>query len=187
MEEVPVTPSDSQSVMILQMEKKLNSLWFRRRKAQDKLCTISSNQYWDWLTYVDVIIPNLSRMQDDYLTDWEILKMKELYFWQLQELSGQGVAHLLFGWLITYPLMGPMFKSHAYNYLYRFPVAASIAFFLSVQASNWQRPGKSFHELMAQPAPHGSYLRRSIKVRRKNKRPIGTLPCVVEPIELIIA
>ena len=39
----------------------------------------------------------------------------------------------------------------------------TFATFLGVQASNWQRPSKAFHEIMSQPAPHGSYLRRSLK------------------------
>jgi hypothetical protein len=89
--------------------------------------------------------------------------MKELYFWQLQEMSGQFVAHVIFGWALTYPLMGPIVKSHMHGWMLRFPVAMTVATFLGVQASNWQRPSKTFHELMSQPAPHGSYLRRSIK------------------------
>lgn len=45
----------------------------------------------------------------------------------------------------------------------RFPIAMTVATFLGVQAANWQRPSRVFHEVMAQPAPHGSYLRRSLK------------------------
>mmetsp|Transcript_37296 Transcript_37296/g.35901 ORF Transcript_37296/g.35901 Transcript_37296/m.35901 type:complete len:85 (+) Transcript_37296:235-489(+) len=37
------------------------------------------------------------------------------------------------------------------------------ATFLGVQGSYWYRPSKPFHELVCQPAPHGSYLRRSLK------------------------
>jgi len=55
------------------MEKKLNPIPFWRRFKRDNFCTLSSNSYWDWLQYVD----------DDYLTEWEILKMKELYFWEM--------------------------------------------------------------------------------------------------------
>ena len=92
--------------------------------------------------------------------------MKELYFWQLQEMSGQAVAHVIIGWGLTFPFMGPIVKSSAHGWYLRFPVAMTFATFLSVQASNWQRPCKTFHEIMAQPAPHGSYLRRTLKVRR---------------------
>ena len=64
------------------MEKKLNNQspqWFKYLNRQDKSYSkISIAQYWDWLTYLD----------DDYLTDYEIVRMKELYYWQLQELSG---------------------------------------------------------------------------------------------------
>ena len=70
---------------------------------------------------------------------------------------------MIFGWALTYPLMGPIVKSSVHGWMLRFPVAATVATFLGVQASNWQRPSKVFHEIMAQPAPHGSYLRRSLK------------------------
>ena len=78
-------------------------------------------------------------------------------------MSGQFVAHVLFGWALTYPFMGPIVKSSLHGWMLRFPVAMTFATFLGVQASNWQRPSKAFHEIMSQPAPHGSYLRRSIK------------------------
>ena len=47
--------SDSQSRVILEMERKLNSqVFWRRLWKRDKFCTISTSQYWDWLTYIDV-------------------------------------------------------------------------------------------------------------------------------------
>jgi len=47
--------SDSQSTVILEMERKLNSKAFWRRLwKNDKFCSISTAQYWDWLTYIDV-------------------------------------------------------------------------------------------------------------------------------------
>jgi hypothetical protein len=68
--------------MMMSMEKKLNGqspFWFKFKNRRDKqLSKISVAQYWDFLTYLD----------DDYLTDYEIVRMKELYYWQLQELSG---------------------------------------------------------------------------------------------------
>ncbi len=78
-------------------------------------------------------------------------------------MSGQAVAHVLVAWGLTYPLMGPIVKSSAHGWMLRFPVAMTIATFLGLQASNWGRPSRVFHEIMSQPAPHGSYLRRSIK------------------------
>ena len=89
--------------------------------------------------------------------------MKELYLTQLQELSGQFIAHLAFGWLMTFPLMGPIVRSSTHGWMLRFPPTLCIASFMGVQASNWQRPSRPFHEIMAQPAPHGSYLRRSVR------------------------
>jgi len=40
------------------MEKKLNPKWYWRRLwTKDNLCTITTAQYWDWLTYIDVRFP----------------------------------------------------------------------------------------------------------------------------------
>ncbi len=38
-----------------------------------------------------------------------------------------------------------------------------IATFLNVQSANWARPNQYFHEIVSQPAPHGTYVRRSLK------------------------
>ena len=129
--------------MIMQMEQKLNpSGWglfkyFNRRdKAQAK---ISTAQYWDWLTYID----------DDYLTDYEVLKMKELYYWQLQELSGQFVAHTAIGWGLCYPLCRPIIKGALVGWMIRLPFALTFGTFLGVQAAAWERPSKAFHELVS--------------------------------------
>jgi len=89
--------------------------------------------------------------------------MKKLYYQQLQELSGQFVLHVTCGYLISFPLLGPITKSSAHGYYLRLPVALTCSMFLGVQASHWQRPNKIYHELMSQPAPHGSYVRRSIR------------------------
>ncbi len=41
--------------MIMSMERLLNPAWFNKRAKADKmLCTLSSSQYWDLLTYIDV-------------------------------------------------------------------------------------------------------------------------------------
>ena len=148
---------EKQSLMIMTMEKKLNpNSWalFKYFNRSDKnIAKISTAQYWDWLTYID----------DDYLTDYEVLKMKELYHRQLQELSGQFVAHSLVGWFMCYPLCGPIVKGPHVGWMLRLPFALTFATFLGVQASAWERKNKTFHELISQPAPHGSYLRRTCK------------------------
>ncbi len=47
--------SDSQTRVIIEMERKLNpQVFWRRFRKTDKFCTISTAQYWDWLTYIDV-------------------------------------------------------------------------------------------------------------------------------------
>ena len=89
--------------------------------------------------------------------------MKELYIQQTQELSGQMIAHFGFAWLITFPLMGPIVRSAVHGWALRFPPAMALGCLLHQNGANWERPNKVFHEIMIQPAPHGSYLRRSIK------------------------
>lgn len=45
----------------------------------------------------------------------------------------------------------------------RIPAALTMGTFLGVQAQVWERPSQTFHELVSQPAPHGSYLRSSLR------------------------
>ena len=41
--------------MIYEMEKKLNPSWFSfHNRSKDQYAGISTAQYWDWLTYIDV-------------------------------------------------------------------------------------------------------------------------------------
>ena len=109
--------------MIISMERTLNSAWFwRRHSAHQNHCTLSTAQYWDWLTYID----------DDYLSEWEVVKMKELYCHQLQELATQSIIQMSAGWALTYPLMGPILRAQAQNFILRLPAALTFATFLAV-------------------------------------------------------
>lgn len=67
------------------------------------------------------------------------------------------------GWALTFPLMGPIVRGTAHGWLLRAPMTLTIGLFLGVQAANWDRPNKIFHEIISQPAPHGSYMRRSLR------------------------
>ena len=50
-----MSEEDNRSSMIMSMESKLNSNWFTKRQdAHKNYCTLSTGQYWDWLTYIDV-------------------------------------------------------------------------------------------------------------------------------------
>ena len=52
---VEQTTNDHKSQVIMLMEKKLNpKAYWRRFWKHDKYCGLSTNQYWDWLTYIDV-------------------------------------------------------------------------------------------------------------------------------------
>ena len=47
--------NESRSSMIMSMERTLNSSWFaRRQQTKDSYCSLSTGQYWDLLTYIDV-------------------------------------------------------------------------------------------------------------------------------------
>ena len=81
----------------------------------------------------------------------------------LQEASGQCVLHFVAGYWLSYPLCGPIVKGVKTAWIIRLPISMSAAMFINVQAAQWQRPKQTFHELMAQPSPHGSYLRRTVK------------------------
>ena len=89
--------------------------------------------------------------------------MKTLYKNQVGRLAVQWTVNYALGWALTYPLMGPIIRAQTHTFVFRFPVALTFALFLHQQAQYKQSPNKIFHELMAQPAPHGSYLRKSLK------------------------
>ena len=68
-----------------------------------------------------------------------------------------------FAYMMTFPLLGPMLRSSTHNWILRLPLTLSLATFLTIQYSNYAMPNRAFTEIMTQPAPHGSYLRRTIK------------------------
>ena len=78
-------------------------------------------------------------------------------------LSVQAFFNTGFAYLLTFPAMGPMLRSSTHNNLLRLPLTLTFMTFLQLQSSNWMVESKQFHEIMTQPAPHGSYLRRSLK------------------------
>ena len=136
------------------MERKLNSTFFKK-KMERKMnsCRLTPAQYWDWLTYID----------DDYLTQWEVIKMQELYYWQVLDMIIQAGVSFGLGYAATFFVMGPVIKSGAHGKFLRFPFAALFGQFIAIQFSNVPRPAPAFNDVMCQPSPHGSYLRRSIR------------------------
>lgn len=47
--------SDSQTTVIMEMERKLNPISFLRRfRRRDNYCSLTTSQYWNLLTYLDV-------------------------------------------------------------------------------------------------------------------------------------
>ena len=59
--------------------------------------------------------------------------------------------------------MGPIVKSGVHGWFLRLPPAVTFATFLGVQAQAWERPSPSWDDIMKQPAPHGSYVRKSVR------------------------
>lgn len=60
-------------------------------------------------------------------------------------------------------VLGPIVRGVGINYALRLPVALTIGTFMGVQAQTWERKSQTFHEIVSQPAPHGTYLRNTIK------------------------
>ena len=124
--------------IVLELERKLNKTRFGRRTKRDKYCKISINYYWDLLKYID----------DDYLTEWEVLKFKDLYVNQLGNMICQCTTMAAIGYGLSTFVTAPFFKITQQAQLYRMPTATILIFFLMVQNGFWMRPNKHFHEIM---------------------------------------
>ena len=122
----------------LELERKLNPTKFKMRGKRDKYCQISLNYYWDLLKYI----------VDDYLTEWEVLKFKDLYGYQLANMFLVHTMAFGFGALLSYPIMSPIVRGATHGYLSRLPVAGFLGFFFSMQSGYWSRPNETFNDLM---------------------------------------
>ena len=100
--------------IILEMEKKLDSKRYNQRVKEDKRCKISVNYYWDLLKYVD----------DDYLTEWEILKMKDLYVKMLGNMICQTTFVGILSYTAAMAITAPFYKIKNGGYALRLPVTA---------------------------------------------------------------
>ena len=137
----------------LDLERKLNLWRFKRRSRADNHCKLSINYYFDLLKYVD----------DDYLSEWEILKFKDLYSHMLANMACQTITSFGFGFALSYIIMSPTLRSPSNGYALRMPIGFLLSFFLTTQSGFWMRPSTQFHEIMAQPNPHGSYIRKVVR------------------------
>jgi len=59
--------------------------------------------------------------------------------------------------------MRPIVRGAFHGWTLRVSVALTFSAFLGVQASAWERSSTTFHDLASQPAPLGSYLRRTLR------------------------
>ena len=91
------------------------------------------------------------------------MKFKELYSLHLRYCSIYWVMNASAGIFTSYVLMGPVIKNLNIHFATRFAPAVTFAFFYGVQMAQWERPCKAFHEIVSQPAPHGTYVRTLIK------------------------
>lgn len=102
-------------------------------------------------------------LQDDYLTEFEVLKFKEMYCDHLRYCGIYWGFNLSAGMFTSYMLMGPVIKNLNIHFAHRFAPGVAFAFFFSIQLSNFARPNQAFTEIVCQPAPHGTYVRTVIK------------------------
>ena len=110
--------------MIMKMEEKFNYKIFKRRfRTQEKFCRLAHTQYWNWLIYLD----------DDYLSEWEVLKMKQLFQYQIGDLIYSFFGMALAGYLISFPVMGFKVRSRGLFWYWQLPTAWIITLFLGIQ------------------------------------------------------
>lgn len=124
--------------IVLELERKLSKKRFLHRNSKDKYCRVSINYYWDLLKYID----------DDYLTEWEILKFKDLYVNQLGNMCFQTLTMIGLGYMASHIICWPALKQPTSGFLYRLPVFSIMAYFFIIQSGHWQRPNEIFHEIM---------------------------------------
>ena len=124
--------------IILELERKLNKERYNKRGRRDLYSKISVNKYWDLLKYID----------DDYLTEWEILKFKDLYMDQLCKMLCQSVTMVGLGYLSSVIITAPYYRGPTNAFLFRMPVFALMTFFFSIQSGHWMRPNETFHDIM---------------------------------------
>ena len=89
--------------------------------------------------------------------------MKDLYGYQLANLFFQHSSAFALGVGLSYIVTMPVMKVHSIGFMHRMPVAILLGSFMTIQSGNWMRPNEVFHELMWQPNPHGTYVRKVIK------------------------
>ena len=73
------------------------------------------------------------------------------------------VSAALFGVALSHLTLYPIMIRTRHAILARWPFAFLFAGICCQVTGNWMRPNKHFHEIMAQPNPHGSYARKMIK------------------------
>ena len=78
-------------------------------------------------------------------------------------MSSQSIAHFLYAWGFSYLLTGPLLRGTNISYTFRFGPILCIGVWHANLAQNWKRPNPIFHEIITQPAPHGSYVRKSLR------------------------
>jgi hypothetical protein len=81
----------------------------------------------------------ITSLQDDYLTEFEIVKMKALFHSQLTEIVVQGSANFAIAFALSYPLLGHAARFMGGGSWLRFPVSYVLACFFTIQSSKFQR------------------------------------------------
>lgn len=90
--------------------------------------------------------------------------MKELFSFQLVEMRSQFMFSCMAGYAGAVLFWsGRHLSSKQHKWMLRLPVWLTFTSTMCLFMQNYPRHCQPYHDLMAQPAPHGSYLRRTVR------------------------
>jgi hypothetical protein len=136
------------------IEKTLRPSFFHSQHSKTKkYIGLGPASYYQFLPYLD----------DDYLSEWELFKLKTLnkYYYALSigvpSLAFLGFYYLspkIFGYIDGYR---PQYK------MVRIVLGMSLYSIVYTEMNMYPFPNKHFHELITQPEPRGRFIRKTLK------------------------
>ena len=142
------------------IEKTLRPDYYKQQlKLKDTYIGIGPQAYFSFLAQID----------DDYLSEWELFKFKEMYG-EFQRI-GFGIFSLTF--LATYQLspyfLGLVSKNLARNRHYKTVGGGIMSIIAYKEINQYMIPNRNFHEVVTQPEPRGKYIRTLLKETQPRK------------------
>lgn len=136
------------------IEKHIRPSYYKKQKNLDnKYVGLPPQSYFSLLKFID----------DDYLTEWECLKMRSTFktMWNLSftlPLATFGVF-----W-IGFPKMFNMFTYRPqFHRMFRIMFCSANTLCAWVLFNSFPFPNKQFHQVLTQPDPNGQYIRRIMR------------------------